>query len=67
MARVLATAEREGDVEVEVLALDALAHGYARRGRSEDALATTARADHRMTAAQHLLVPADRIDRISRP
>ena len=60
---MLTAAHDAGDIEVEVLALDTSALGYAKQGRSAEAQTALARADQLMPAALHLLTDADRIDR----
>ena len=61
--QVLTAAHDAGDIEVEVLALDTSALGYAKQGRSAEAQTALAHADQLMPAALHLLTDADRIDR----
>ena len=61
--RLLTAARDAGDIEVEVLALDTSALGYAKQGRSAEAQSALAHADQLMPAALHLLTDADRIDR----
>jgi tetratricopeptide (TPR) repeat protein len=60
---VLATARHARDVEVEVLALDALARVNAEQGRTTDAREMLDTADRVMSAARHLVTDLDRIDR----
>jgi thiamine monophosphate kinase len=63
MASVLDTAREAGDVEVEVLALEALARARAERGEIGEARAALDLADGLMPSARHLLSDSDRIDR----
>ena len=63
VARVLGAAHDAGDLEVEVLALDACAVAHAKHGRLHEAQTALARADQLMSAAHHLLSDSDRIDR----
>jgi len=58
----LADARRVGDVEAEVLALDALARLAAGGGDDDRARALLRSADDRMTGAAHVLVDGDRVD-----
>ena len=60
---VLTVAHDAGDIEVEVLALDTSALGFAKLGRPAEAQTALARADQLTPAALHLLTDADRIDR----
>ncbi len=60
---VLTVARDAGDIEVEVLALDTSALGFAKLGRPVEAQTALARADQLTPAALHLLTDADRIDR----
>jgi len=62
LAGMLANAHREGNVEIEVLALDRLARLHAERGEMGDALALLARADAAMPAVYHVVSDTDRID-----
>jgi predicted ATPase/DNA-binding SARP family transcriptional activator len=59
---ILEASGRTGDVEVQVLALDALAATHARSPEPNQAVAALARADALMPAAGHRLVEADRMD-----
>jgi predicted ATPase/DNA-binding SARP family transcriptional activator len=62
LADVLEGAGGTGDVEVQVLALDALAATYARSQELDQASGALARADALMSAAGHRLIEADRLD-----
>ncbi|MEV4514274.1 BTAD domain-containing putative transcriptional regulator [Dactylosporangium sp. NPDC049525] len=59
---LLATARRTGDVEIEVLALEALARCHAEHGSIGDARALLDAADRLMPAVRHLVTDVDRID-----
>ncbi|MFC4041120.1 hypothetical protein ACFO1B_22020 [Dactylosporangium siamense] len=73
LASVAGTARAAGDAEIEVLALDALAHVRAERGDAAGARAALAgrpspggprrAALAAMAAARHLLADGDRVDR----
>ena len=63
LASVAGTARTAGDVEIEVLALDALAHVRAVRGDADGAREALAGADAAMPGARHLLADGDRVDR----
>ncbi len=62
LERVLATARATGDVEVEVLAADALARRRLRDDGPSTAAVLLAAADAAMAGAGHRLDPADRVD-----
>jgi predicted negative regulator of RcsB-dependent stress response len=62
LAGMLANAHREGNVEIEVLALDRLARLHAEQGEMGDALALLACADAAMPAVYHVVSDTDRID-----
>ena len=59
---ILEMAEAVGDVEVQVLALDALAGLRAQAGDSSEANELLVRADALMAAAGHRLTEGDRLD-----
>jgi hypothetical protein len=59
---VLEAARHENNVEVEVLALDALARGHAQTGDLAEARRVLDAADQLMSDAQHLIDDTDRID-----
>ena len=59
---ILEMAEAVGDVEVQVLALDALAGLQAQAGDSIEANELLVRADALMAAAGHRLTEGDRLD-----
>lgn len=63
LTEVLAAARRTGDLEIQVLTLDALARVHAENDRPADALATLATADSLIGSAHHLVTDNDRIDR----
>ena len=62
VAGVLADAERRGNPELQVLALDALARSAAAERQLEQARDLLARADRLLPSAQHLVDDADRLD-----
>ena len=57
------TARHENDIEVELLALDALARAYAQSGDFPTARQFLERGTALMPRAQHLLDESDRLDR----
>ena len=59
---VLADARDAGDLEVEVLALDALARDAAHRGDHAQAGTLLAQADDLMARVRHVMDEADRVD-----
>ena len=63
LAAVLANARREGNAEVEVLALDSLAGLHAAQGHLGDARDLLTRADSLIPAVYHLVSDTDRLDR----
>jgi predicted ATPase/DNA-binding SARP family transcriptional activator len=62
LARYLDDARRQGDAQVEVFALDALAHLAAKTGDITGALQRCDAADRRMEAASHFITDLDRTD-----
>jgi predicted ATPase/DNA-binding SARP family transcriptional activator/predicted negative regulator of RcsB-dependent stress response len=63
LSAVLAAARHAHTVEIEVLALDALARIQAEQGRTSNARTMLDTADRVMPAAHHLVSESDRIDR----
>jgi tetratricopeptide (TPR) repeat protein len=63
LAEIVADARTAHDIEVVVLALDALARLRAERGDAAGARTTRAEADAAMAGARHLLTDRDRPDR----
>jgi tetratricopeptide (TPR) repeat protein len=64
LTEVVATARETHDVEVEILALDALAQLRVERGDDAEARTILNEADAVMPGARHLLADSDRVDRV---
>ena len=62
--QVLAAARRSGNLEIQVLALDALARWSAEHGRHDHARLALREADRLWPGVAHLVTEADRTDRV---
>ena len=64
LAQMLAAARRAGNLETQVLTLDASARWYAEHGRPDHARHALREADRLWPAVAHLVTEADRADRV---